>query len=316
MDIPIEELFDKIDFVIEFIDRYKFLGEVHMVEFFTKSHFENLVSSETQKLLINKTIPDIRKVVDSSIDLNTYVAENDNDLQVVGNLYNFKQWAAKTHVQNLNVLCKFEEIRETFSNNDQLSNNLSNFVTTKEYMNQKKSHEIEQISPLINLMCSICSSNSIIDVGSGKGYLSSYLSLCYQLKVIGIDLNSHNSAGALFRADKFHQYWQKHLGNKFNMDSANLDMRFKPVTAKVDETTKLDNFDKTDENFVICGLHTCGDLCGNAISLFLKEPKLLGLCIVGCCYHHLTESSDTNNQSEFYLKDKNSSLQLDDIFLM
>ena len=53
----------------------------------------------------------------------------------------------------------------------------------------------------------------MIDVGSGKGYLSSFLSLRYGLRVYGIDSSSTNTHGAQERnrkLKKFSRVYQKH----------------------------------------------------------------------------------------------------------
>lgn len=53
----------------------------------------------------------------------------------------------------------------------------------------------------------------MIDVGSGKGYLSSFLSLQYGLRVYGIDSSSTNTLGAQERnrkLKKFSRVYQKH----------------------------------------------------------------------------------------------------------
>ena len=39
----------------------------------------------------------------------------------------------------------------------------------------------------------------------------------------------------------------------------------------------------------VVGLHTCGDLGGVALRLFPWQPQLRAVCVVGCCYHHITE---------------------------
>lgn len=45
------------------------------------------------------------------------------------------------------------------------------------------------------------------------------------------------------------------------------------------------------EPFCLVGLHTCGDLGSTALRLFTDVPNAKALCIVGCCYHHITETS-------------------------
>lgn len=39
----------------------------------------------------------------------------------------------------------------------------------------------------------------------------------------------------------------------------------------------------------LVGLHSCGDLGGVALRLFLQQPQLNAMCVVGCCYHQITE---------------------------
>ena len=45
--------------------------------------------------------------------------------------------------------------------------------------------------------------------------------------------------------------------------------------------------------FCITGLHTCGDLAANVLRLFLQSPAARAVCVVGCCYHHISESGGT-----------------------
>lgn len=51
--------------------------------------------------------------------------------------------------------------------------------------------------------------------------------------------------------------------------------------------------------FCLVGLHTCGDLGSTALRLYAEIPTARALCIVGCCYHHITESHDNGNSKLF-----------------
>lgn len=53
----------------------------------------------------------------------------------------------------------------------------------------------------------------VIDLGAGKGYLSSYLSMHYGLKVYGIDSSYTNTDGANKRNRKLKKYWQVYKTN-------------------------------------------------------------------------------------------------------
>ncbi|XP_050933557.1 methyltransferase-like protein 25 [Lates calcarifer] len=82
-----------------------------------------------------------------------------------------------------------------------------------EFMNSKKSHEVQSMSEVVACLAQRCGVKQVIDVGSGKGYLSSFLSLQYGLRVYGIDSSSTNTHGAQERnrkLKKFSRSYQKH----------------------------------------------------------------------------------------------------------
>jgi len=39
------------------------------------------------------------------------------------------------------------------------------------------------------------------------------------------------------------------------------------------------------DNFILTGLHACGNLTSSVIEIFVKESCFKGICIVGCCYN-------------------------------
>uniref|UniRef100_A0AAQ6IRL8 Methyltransferase domain-containing protein n=1 Tax=Anabas testudineus TaxID=64144 RepID=A0AAQ6IRL8_ANATE len=81
-----------------------------------------------------------------------------------------------------------------------------------EFMNSKKSHEVQSMSEVVACLAKCCRVKQVIDVGSGKGYLSSFLSLHYGLRVYGIDSSSTNTHGAQERnrkLKKFSRAYQK-----------------------------------------------------------------------------------------------------------
>ncbi|XP_048877335.1 methyltransferase-like protein 25 isoform X2 [Brienomyrus brachyistius] len=82
-----------------------------------------------------------------------------------------------------------------------------------EFMNSKKSHEVQTMSGVVAGLAGCCCARQVIDVGSGKGYLCSFLSMQYGLKVFGIDASSTNTHGAWERNRKLKKYskaYQRH----------------------------------------------------------------------------------------------------------
>uniref|UniRef100_A0A4W5K736 Methyltransferase like 25 n=1 Tax=Hucho hucho TaxID=62062 RepID=A0A4W5K736_9TELE len=86
-------------------------------------------------------------------------------------------------------------------------------VDSDEFMNSKKSHEVQAMSEVVASLAQRCRVKQLIDVGSGKGYLCSFLSLRYGLQVYGIDSSSVNTHGAQERNRKLKKYsraYQRH----------------------------------------------------------------------------------------------------------
>lgn len=54
----------------------------------------------------------------------------------------------------------------------------------------------------------------VIDAGDGKGYLSTRLSLEYNIKVLGVDCNPVNTRGAVLRSEKLEVNQCSHLAQK------------------------------------------------------------------------------------------------------
>ncbi|OXB69006.1 hypothetical protein ASZ78_012834 [Callipepla squamata] len=81
-------------------------------------------------------------------------------------------------------------------------------IKTDEFMNNKKSHEVQAMSELVDKIAKYCGLKQVIDIGSGKGYLSSFLSMQYNLKVYGIDSSKTNTNSAHERNRKLKKHWK------------------------------------------------------------------------------------------------------------
>ncbi|OBS79926.1 hypothetical protein A6R68_21873, partial [Neotoma lepida] len=114
--------------------------------------------------------------------------------------------AAKHYsVQSLGLCTPFEQLLTALRvNKDQ---KIGENVKAIEFMNTKKSHEVQAMSELVCSIADYCGLKQIIDVGSGKGYLSSFLSLKYGLNVYGIDSSNTNTHGAKERNRKLKKHW-------------------------------------------------------------------------------------------------------------
>ncbi|CAB4427603.1 unnamed protein product [Rhizophagus irregularis] len=53
---------------------------------------------------------------------------------------------------------------------------------------------------------------------------------------------------------------------------------------------------KQDNNFLICGLHSCGELSSTMLDLFIKNEEIKCVVNVGCCYHLLHENENSKQE--------------------
>ncbi|CAJ0960060.1 unnamed protein product [Ranitomeya imitator] len=123
------------------------------------------------------------------------------------NLESFVEAARYNSLMNIGLCTTIDEILETFASQrkDKLG---GKGIKSDQFMNDKKSHEVVIMSQLVEALAKVCGVKQVIDLGAGKGYLSSYLSMRYDLKVYGIDSSHTNTDGANERNRKLKKYWQ------------------------------------------------------------------------------------------------------------
>lgn len=71
-----------------------------------------------------------------------------------------------------------------------------------EFMSSKKCHEVTLMSAAVAELADYTDSSVVVDIGDGKGYLSSFLALEYRLRVLGVDSSSIKTKGAAKRCLK------------------------------------------------------------------------------------------------------------------
>ncbi|XP_037369819.1 probable methyltransferase-like protein 25 isoform X2 [Talpa occidentalis] len=126
-------------------------------------------------------------------------------------------------VQNLGICTPFEQLLVALQANQKQRTGKN--MKPDEFMNMKKSHEVQAMSELVSNIANYCGIKQVIDVGSGKGYLSSFLSLKYGLKVYGIDSSNTNTHGAEERNRKLKKHCKVyHTPSKLDVSGLALKM--------------------------------------------------------------------------------------------
>ncbi|XP_052742792.1 methyltransferase-like protein 25B isoform X2 [Bicyclus anynana] len=220
--------------------------------------YEYLYNFPNTDLLVNNSLEKIE------IDFEEIDVFNDFDIR------NLKCEYTKDIIENLNKLgVRYEEFKEDES--------LEFLIDVP--LSEKKKHEIAYLANEINNFCEIVECcDTIVDFGSGLGYLDEQLFKTTDYNVLGLECSETNYIAAKKRQRKYHS------------DSVQR-VKYIKYTIKPNSHTNIQEFlnDKfpNSTGFCITGLHACADLTVDAIDIFLKMEHARALVIMPCCYHRL-----------------------------
>lgn len=204
-NLQIKLVKQQLEHAINYLEQYIQLCNCHTVDFFTKSLFEKYfpkeIREEISKLGPNEIVNQIfnAKPCDKTPNLNNYLSKCKSF-----SLYNQKEIclsleAFKAKLQNIGA-----EINEG--------------LKLDVFMSEKKSHEVEVMSSIVASLKSISKCSHIIDVGDGKGYLSSMLALHFKIPVLGIDWSCANTNSASNRVAKLQKVWKGIMKNRYKIE--------------------------------------------------------------------------------------------------
>lgn len=171
----------ELDRIIDYLTPYLSLVNSHTVDFIVNDSWQSVIPE------------DIRTEVNSNVVSNILndfwkSESNDNSNSV---LRAFIEEAKLFELPN----SKFCFDREELNFTSRLST--KNAVKITEFMSNKKLHEVECMGEFVAEVASISSVSLTVDIGSGKGYLTSVLTLQHGLKTLGMDCSQVNINGAV-----------------------------------------------------------------------------------------------------------------------
>ena len=167
-------------------------------------------------------------------------------------------------------------------------------------MKNKKCYEVDVLS---RYMINIFNKNNIknlIELGCGKSYLTNNILIQEDMVYIGIDKQDHliqkseklNTKNNIFLINEivdFENFNRIFLSQiKENLFTEKFQEKFKNDKISLMELNEFK--DKPfNENIMLFGLHSCGNLTSDSIKIFVKNNVLTHLVIVGCCLNLLIE---------------------------
>jgi len=154
-------------------------------------------------------------------------------------------------------------------------------------MKLNKVHEVERISKLVmdiitcNSRCDNTNDDDIsdiIDIGSGKGYLTQQVAIsCKEVKkdinIIAVERSSEQMNGCEKRSKRYKVEGIAYVQCDVGRDGKLVSEIVRPYLL--------------GRKLMLIGLHTCGDLASSCCRYFVRDERVSVLVNVGCCYHKL-----------------------------
>ncbi|KAL1224197.1 hypothetical protein V5N11_031333 [Cardamine amara subsp. amara] len=192
-------------------------------------------------------------------------------------------------------------------------------------MNLKKKHEVEVLSAVVSSVVNSVGAPTVVDVGSGQGYLAQVLSFQYKHSVVAIDSSSHHGKVTDARAARIRKHFAAQMrksgsGNKCPDVPMTITCRvlstemLKALTHVPLEKDELDlnasalnegpRISQSSSNanrscpLVLAGLHACGDLSVTMLRTFMECEEVKAVVSIGCCYNLLSEKNNENSCSK------------------
>ncbi|KAG5676349.1 hypothetical protein PVAND_006191 [Polypedilum vanderplanki] len=291
-----------LDRIINHLEPVKEFANIHMVAWLCDNLYEKFVDEK------------IRNEINGFNDVNSAIQlffNQDNAppnlIKKHPNLYKHILHEKTFYLENLEdkLYLTADELMQEFQRiNIPKAESLN--INVREFMKEKKNHEVEAAAKIIGTMSKSRDQEKLIVVeyGDGKGYLTTRLSLEYNLKTLGIDGNVNNTLEAEIRNEKLTKIW-KHLVKKgaerSNVKSPIIDEtklnpnNYKTISSLIYADTNLNKLvenafpDQDISELCLIGLHACGNLSSNSLKHFVSNDKIKLLMNVSCCYNLLFE---------------------------
>lgn len=188
-----EQLRYKLEEVIAYLKPYLPIANSHVVNFITNNFWENIIPSD---------IRDETDLKGTEFMFTNFWSDNPFPSSLTRFVTLSKCYLLNSYPSNCYM--KLDDVHNLLKSWDYKPMNESFHL--KEFMAAKKMHEVEIMAKLVADFSKYVGSDIIVDIGGGKGYLSSVLALAYNFNVLGIDSQSINSEGAKNRTIKFEVY--------------------------------------------------------------------------------------------------------------
>ncbi|XP_054281932.1 probable methyltransferase-like protein 25 isoform X3 [Macrosteles quadrilineatus] len=167
------------------------IANSHLVHFITRNSFERMIPKYLQDEIMSLDMNEMNQLVLSRFSNDGTIPRPTNS--TTPHLISFLNDTQKLSLKHNSSCLSFEDLLKCIESKVDSG---SSFHISKHLMSMKKSHEVEIMSAIVAAIAKGEKCTHIIDVGGGKGYLSSVLALKHELKVLSVDSSLVTSKGA------------------------------------------------------------------------------------------------------------------------
>ncbi|GAB1599508.1 methyltransferase-like protein 25B [Argonauta hians] len=207
-----------------------------------------------------------------------------------------------------------------------------------EGLSRKKKHEVTAMSTVVHKIASRANIHTLVDIGSGLGYVDHALSSTYGYDILGVECRENFAHKSEMRAAQFDlqqlpsckfstcvlqlqqsddcmQRLKEALGNHLQRHHQQT-----PATAPPSPSPPLTSPSPppsaltpalvaparscADAPIMLMGLHCCGDLTPTVLNTFMQMHEACTLCCISCCYHKMDYSENQQRFTNFPLSTK------------
>ncbi|CAF0895585.1 unnamed protein product [Brachionus calyciflorus] len=285
--------------IYSLVEENRSLLNTNNVQFLVEDHWNSKFNTELKndlEIFLKEKLEN-----NSSVNLLKYFIQNQPDpkLPYLNSLFDrlknlFNTWDYKV-CTNQDELIKMDR-PDLIEFNQIVKQRFTIVQKQNRFMNTKKLYEVDHMSKFVASLCKKQDIFNIVDIGSGRAYISAQLSSSIfddQFNVIALESSENNVESSMKRLNQM-------KNNKTPLCPLQVESKFKTITKFIQSSTQLNDIirqnkaSKQLENYALIGLHSCGNLSNSIINIYLdnRESERKLLCNVSCCYNLLREKYD------------------------
>ncbi|XP_077293391.1 methyltransferase-like protein 25B [Arctopsyche grandis] len=285
-----DELQTRITSSLLIVDKYGWLLNTRVVDFFVDDHWNKLPNS-WRETLKNVDLPEIGDFLLGGQPKRVF------PLSILALLVNVKNLSlSRIPTDNErpdNETTEKEYIFDASENSLHCKESSFNNLFLKR-VKKKKRHEIALMSHLVNKTARDINCSGVVDIGSGMGHLVRTLAYRHKLTTIGIEYQHKLVDEARKLDDQFGTTLKKYTKQNEIIEELKPQHINKMLTLEIKSSVFKECHAIFKNNFGLVGLHPCGDLGPLLLRMFNDSDAIKFICIVGCCYMKLT-CDDSNS---------------------